>query len=205
MLGHKRILKDDAVYTNCVRGTRLTGVMFMFGRIQRIDNTVLDNIGRIHKPLLNKIMITVSRSGNLGIIWWAVCLMFIMRPMWRATGYNFVLGLSLAHIMGEMIIKHIVKRVRPCHRLGDDEQLINRPRFYSFPSGHTTASFSFVGVALLRCSLFAFLPILILASMIGFSRVYLRVHYLTDVVAGALLGFVCGISSVLIFNSIFPM
>ena len=84
----------------------LTGVMFMLGRIQRIDNTVLDNIGKIHKPLLNKIMITVSRSGNLGIVWWAICLMFIMRPMWKATGYNFILGLSLAHVMGEMIIMH---------------------------------------------------------------------------------------------------
>lgn len=177
----------------------------MFGRIQRIDNRVLDNIGRIHKPLLNKIMITVSRSGNLGIVWWAICIPFLIRPNWRLTGFNFVLGLALAHLAGEIILKHIVKRVRPCHKLGDDEQLINRPRFYSFPSGHTTASFAFVGVALLRCSFFAFVPILILASLIGFSRVYLRVHYLTDVVVGALLGFVCGSCSVLLFNSVIPM
>ncbi len=177
----------------------------MFGRIQNIDNRVLENIGKIHKPALNRIMITASRAGNFGTIWWAICLPFLIRAPWRATGLNFVFGLALAHLMGEIIIKHVVKRVRPCHQLGDEEQLIDRPRFYSFPSGHTTASFAFVGVAILRCKPITFLPILLLAMLIGFSRIYLRVHYLTDVIAGTVLGFVCGISSVLIFNSVVPM
>ena len=177
----------------------------MFGRIQSIDNKVLESIGKLHKPTLNRIMITASRAGNFGIIWWIICLIFISYPRWRTTGFNMVLGLSIAHISGEMILKHIVKRVRPCHKLDDDEQLINRPRFYSFPSGHTTASFSVVGVAILRCGLISFLPILVIAMLIGFSRLYLRVHYLTDVVVGMLLGFVCGISSVLLFNAFIPV
>lgn len=134
----------------------------MFGRIKNIDNRVLEKIGKIHKPVLNKIMIVASRSANIGFIWWMVCIPFLVHPDWRLTGLNFVLALAIAHLMGEIIIKHIVKRVRPCHNLGDDEQLIDRPRFYSFPSGHTTASFAVVGVALLRCRLITFLPILYL-------------------------------------------
>lgn len=177
----------------------------MFGRIQNIDNRVLDNISRIHKPALNKIMITASRAGNAGIVWWAVCLLFLINSNWRATGANFVFGLAWAHLMGEIIIKHIVKRVRPCHTLDDDEQLIDRPRFYSFPSGHTTASFAMVGVALMRCKVITFMPILMLAMLIAFSRIYLRVHYLTDVIAGMILGLTCGICSVLIFNTVVPM
>ena len=177
----------------------------MFGRIQNIDNRVLDNISRIHKPALNKIMITASRAGNAGIVWWAVCLQFLINSNWRATGANFVFGLAWAHLMGEIIIKHIVKRVRPCHTLDDDEQLIDRPRFYSFPSGHTTASFAMVGVALMRCKVITFMPILMLAMLIAFSRIYLRVHYLTDVIAGMILGLTCGICSVLIFNTVVPM
>ena len=173
----------------------------MFGRIQNIDNRVLDNISRIHKPALNKIMITASRAGNAGI----VCLPFLINSNWRATGANFVFGLAWAHLMGEIIIKHIVKRVRPCHTLDDDEQLIDRPRFYSFPSGHTTASFAMVGVALMRCKVITFMPILMLAMLIAFSRIYLRVHYLTDVIAGMILGLTCGICSVLIFNTVVPM
>lgn len=172
----------------------------MFGRIQNIDDRVLDRIGRIHRPALNKIMIIVSKSGNLGFIWWVICIPFFVLPRWRITGLNFIFGLCIAHLMGEIILKHIVRRVRPCHHLDDDEQLIDRPRFYSFPSGHTTASFAFVGVAMLRCALPAFLPILLLALTIGFSRVYLRVHYLTDVLCGVLLGLACGICSVRIFN-----
>ena len=177
----------------------------MFGRIQNIDNRVLDNISRIHKPALNKIMITASRAGNAGIVQWAICLPFLINSNWRATGANFVFGLAWAHLMGEIIIKHIVKRVRPCHSLDDDEQLIDRPKFYSFPSGHTTASFAMVGVALLRCRLVTFMPILGLALLIAFSRIYLRVHYLTDVIAGMILGLTCGICSVLIFNTVVPM
>lgn len=177
----------------------------MFGRIQNIDNRVLDNISRIHKPALNKIMITASRAGNAGIVWGAICLPFLINSNWRATGANFVFGLAWAHLMGEIIIKHIVKRVRPCHTLDDDEQLIDRPRFYSFPSGHTTASFAMVGVALMRCKVITFMPILMLAMLIAFSRIYLRVHYLTDVIAGMILGLTCGICSVLIFNTVVPM
>lgn len=177
----------------------------MFGRIQNIDNRVLDNISRIHKPALNKIMITASRACNAGIVWWAICLPFLINSNWRATGANFVFGLAWAHLMGEIIIKHIVKRVRPCHTLDDDEQLIDRPRFYSFPSGHTTASFAMVGVALMRCKVITFMPILMLAMLIAFSRIYLRVHYLTDVIAGMILGLTCGICSVLIFNTVVPM
>ena len=177
----------------------------MFGRIQNIDNRVLDNIYRIHKPALNKIMITASRAGNACIVWCAVCLPFLINSNWRATGANFVFGLAWAHLMGEIIIKHIVKRVRPCHTLDDDEQLIDRPRFYSFPSGHTTASFAMVGVALMRCKVITFMPILMLAMLIAFSRIYLRVHYLTDVIAGMILGLTCGICSVLIFNTVVPM
>ena len=177
----------------------------MFGRIQNIDNRVLDNISRIHKPALNKIMITASRAGNAGIVWWAICLPVRINSNWRATGANFVIGLAWAHLMGEIIIKHIVKRVRPCHTLDDDEQLIDRPRFYSFPSGHTTASFAMVGVALMRCKVITFMPILMLAMLIAFSRIYLRVHYLTDVIAGMILGLTCGICSGLNFNSVVPM
>ena len=130
----------------------------MFGRIQNIDNRVLDNISRIHKPALNKIMITASRAGNAGIVWWAICLPFLINSNWRATGANFVFGLAWAHLMGEIIIKHIT-----------------------------------------------FMPILMLAMLIAFSRIYLRVHYLTDVIAGMILGLTCGICSVLIFNTVVPM
>lgn len=177
----------------------------MFGKIKRLDHRVLDNISRIHRPKLNRIMVTASRLGNAGIVWWIVCLPFLLLPKWRYNGLIIIFSLGLTSLMGEGIIKHAVKRVRPCHGLEEDEQLINKPKFYSFPSGHTASSFSVVAVVFLsRCPLYVFLPVLMLAMTIGFSRVYLRVHYLTDVLVGMVLGVVCGTASVMLFTAIVP-
>lgn len=176
--------------------------MFMLKRLQSIDDLILEKIAVLHNPVLNKIMIVISSLGNFGLIWFAICLPFLIVEPWRRTGVNMILGLCIAHLMGEILLKHIVCRSRPCHKLDDDEQLINRPKYYSFPSGHTTASFSFFAVALLRCSTPVWTGIFILAVLMGFSRVYLRVHYLTDVLVGAVLGFLCGSASVALLNYI---
>ena len=105
---------------------RYHGAVFMFGRIKKLDYRVLENISRIHRPKLNRIMVTASRLGNAGIVWWAVCLPFLINQRWRYTGLTIIFSLGLTSLMGEGIIKHAVKRVRPCHSLEDDEQLINR-------------------------------------------------------------------------------
>ena len=174
----------------------------MFAKIKSLDYKVLHNISRLHCPSLNIIMKTASRSANVGIIWWLITLPLLIRLQWRASGFTFAVALAFAYVIGEGLIKHVVKSIRPCHTLDDEKQRIHRPIFYSFPSGHTTASFAMVGVSVLRCQVITFVPIIILASLISFSRIYLRVHYLTDVIAGVLLGTSCGMLSVLFFAAI---
>lgn len=177
----------------------------MFGRIQSLDNRVLQNISRIHRPKLNRIMVFASRLGNAGTVWWAVCLPFLLHPMWRYTGLVIIFSLGLTSLMGEGIIKHAVKRVRPCHTLDEEEQLIKKPKYYSFPSGHTASSFSVVSVVIFSgCPAYVVIPIFLVASLIGFSRVYLRVHYLTDVAVGFFLGLLCGLATVLLFKAFVP-
>lgn len=175
----------------------------MFGRIKKLDNRVLENISRIHRPKLNRIMVTASRLGNAGLVWWAVCLPFLINPRWRLTGLIIVFSMGFTSLMGEGIIKHSVKRTRPCHSFDDDEQLIKKPKYYSFPSGHTASSFSVVTVTVLcTCPVYVIIPVFLLALLIGFSRVYLRVHYLTDVIAGMFLGVACGSVAVWAFNTL---
>lgn len=177
----------------------------MFPRIQSLDNWVLQNISRIHRPKLNRIMVIASKMGTAGMVWWAVCLPFLLHPRWRYTGIVIIVALGFTSLMGEGIIKHTVKRVRPCHSLDEDEQLIKKPKYYSFPSGHTASSFSVVSVVILSgCPLYVVIPIFLIAATIGFSRIYLRVHYLTDVVVGMLLGLTCGAVCVAFFHAIFP-
>ncbi|MBQ1308418.1 MAG: phosphatase PAP2 family protein [Ruminococcus sp.] len=178
----------------------------MFARLKSLDDRIFDNIPRIHRPAINRIMVTATRLGNAGIIWWFVCLMFLISPKWRYTGLVIIFSIGLTSLMGEGIIKHAVKRVRPCHDLDEEDKLLNNPRtFYSFPSGHTASSFAVAMVVILsHCPVYVMLPILMIASLIGFSRVYLRVHYLTDVVVGLFLGLVCGTASVMLFHAIVP-
>lgn len=175
----------------------------MLERIQYIDDIVINWVGKLHSPIRNKIMVAITTLGNKGIVWFAFCLPFLIVKPWRITGANILVALAIAHLAGEIIIKHIVCRIRPCHKLDEDQLIIKKPKYYSFPSGHTTASFAVVAVTALRCPWYVWAPVLVVAGLIGFSRVYLRVHYLTDVLVGAVLGLICGILAVQIFNAMF--
>lgn len=177
----------------------------MLEKFQNLDNKIIRSIVKIHKPSLNIIMILASKAGTFGTVWWVISLLFTAHSKLRALGLNMILAMCFSFLMGEIILKHIVRRVRPCHNLDEEDWLVSLPRFYSFPSGHTTVSFAVAGVVLLKGTPEIFLPILLLAVLIGFSRIYLRVHYFSDVFVGMLLGFVCGISSVLIFDYAAPI
>ncbi len=173
----------------------------MIERVQFFDDIVLSWMGKFHTPRRNRIMTFFSKIGEKGIVWFALCLPMLIYSPWRFLGVNIILGLAIAHLAGEIIIKHIVARVRPCHKLEDDQLIVKRPKYYSFPSGHTTSSFSVFAVTLFNCWPLS-IPVLFVAAMIALSRIYLRVHYLTDVLVGLFLGFVCGGLSVLILHSL---
>ena len=93
----------------------------------------------------------------------------------------------------------MVKRVRPCHKLDDEEQIIHKPKYYSFPSGHTLASFEAATVLMIRDRRLG-IPALILSVIIAFSRLYLYVHYPTDVLGGALCGTLCGLTALFLWT-----
>lgn len=172
----------------------------MLKRIQYIDDVVLDWVGRLHTPLLNRIMIFFSILGTKGTIWLIICIPFLVNSPTTFIGVNIMVAISITAICGEGIIKHLVCRMRPCHKLEDEDLIVRRPSFYSFPSGHTASSFAVATVVIIRCSVPIWCIILVIALLISFSRIYLRVHYLTDVVCGVLLGVLCGVISVFIMD-----
>ena len=163
----------------------------MLKRIQAWDNRILTKISNKHTNKLDKIMVFVTRTGNNGYVWFALTIPLLIINRFRVVGYTMILSMIISSLSGEITIKHIVGRVRPCNRDFGKELLIKHPAHYSFPSGHTSASFGVTMVMFFMMPVL-FVPVLLYACLMGFSRVYLLVHYPTDVIAGMVLGTICG-------------
>lgn len=167
----------------------------MFQRIQAWDDRILKILSNKHTPTLNKIMIAITTSGNYGYVWFALAIPLIIANKSRSTGLTVVLAMLITGLSGEVTIKHIVGRVRPCSREFGKDLLIKHPAHYSFPSGHTASSFA-VSIVMLSMLPVIFIPAIVYACLMAFSRIYLLVHYPTDVIAGAVLGILCGFVAV---------
>lgn len=177
----------------------------MLKKIQKLDDLVVKKIARIHTPFLNRLMIIFTKLGNGAFVWWiTLCFPFLLGKNTRTTGVYLTLALGVTYVTGEIIIKHIIARLRPSSKLDDDELIIKRPKDYSFPSGHTASSFTAFTVTMLRCHAYIFIPVLLVAATISFSRMYLRVHYLSDVICGAALGILSGSVCVFLFERFLP-
>ncbi len=159
--------------------------------IQSIDVNLLIFIQeKMHTTVMNKIMPIITSLGNAGFIWVVITMLFLINRKYRKVGFMMVLGLILVTILGEGIIKHVVHRTRPCVDMPTVEMLIKKPTSYSFPSGHTSSSFVAVGILMNNVRKYGIYALLV-AVLIAFSRLYLFVHYPSDVVGGITLGLVC--------------
>ena len=176
----------------------------MFQKIRAFDNKIVDRIPRIHNAVLDKIMIMATYAGTGALVWWvALAAPFLISTKYRKTGVIMTLALAFNYLIGEIIIKKSVGRDRPSSLLSDEEMKITRPKDHSFPSGHTASSFCAFTVTLLCCAPAVWIPALILAATIAFSRIYLRVHYVSDVIGGLILGLIDGTAATLILQRVF--
>lgn len=159
--------------------------------IQKLDNSILVAIKKyIQNKYLDKAMPIITGMGNMGIIWFVIALALMLDKPYREIGNIVVLTLIISTIVGEGIVKHIVRRARPCNFYNNFNLLIEKPLSYSFPSGHTLSSFAVAEVLSKYWSQYKFIFIGI-ALLIALSRLYLYVHYPTDVIAGIVIGILC--------------
>lgn len=173
----------------------------MLNSFQKIDNKILNFINSyLSSPLLDRIMPIITRLGNGGAVWILLSFFLIFNKHYRLEGYMVISSLLLTTIVGEGIIKHIIRRVRPCMKTNELTLLISRPITYSFPSGHAASSFAVAGIFIMLNRDIS-IYIIILAFLIAFSRLYLNVHYPTDVLTGIILGLLCSMIICTAFNT----
>lgn len=140
---------------------------------------------------LDAAMPLITMLGDGGVLWVFCSLLLLIFPKTRRAGAAMAVSLGLEVICCNVLLKPFVARLRPCDVNQAVQLLIPHPDGFSFPSGHTGASFAAASALFFSGSRFG-VPAFALAALIGFSRLYLYVHYPTDVLAGALLGIMLG-------------
>lgn len=168
--------------------------------IYKIDFFILDFIQKFLKcDFLDAVMVFFTKLGDDGIIWIVITLLCLLSDKYRKTGSALTFALVLCLLLGNEVLKESFMRLRPFQQR-EIQLLIPAPSGYSFPSGHTMSSFAAAFVFYFTHRKF-FKWTVILAGLIAFSRIYLCVHFFTDVFVGVLFGILFGyLGAVIIYR-----
>lgn len=161
--------------------------------MQQIDVLIIEWIrNHVVSEWLTPIFKVITYLGNYGIVWILLAVVLLCFKKHRKAGLAVGAALLLGFILGEGILKNVIQRPRPFYLWPELQLLIPQPSGFSCPSGHTTSSFAAATSLLLYRKRWGAVA-LVLAVLIGFSRMYFTVHYLTDVLFGIVLGIACAL------------
>lgn len=146
-------------------------------------------------------MIFITGLGDGGAVWILLAAILLILPKTRKSGAVLAAALCLDVVLCNGILKNLFGRIRPCDVNSSIRLLIPRPDDFSFPSGHTAASFAAVAALKAAGEKKLWKPALILAVFIAFSRMYLYMHYPTDILGGIIVGGVAGTAGYLAVRS----
>lgn len=141
----------------------------------------------IRTPLLNSVFMFITSLGDYGMIWIAASLLLMIPKKTRKVGFMCGLSLIFSLLINNVLLKRIVRRARPFSVI-DGLTSLKTPGDFSFPSGHTGGSFCTALTIFRKLPKKYGISAVVLASLIAFSRLYLGVHYPTDIIGGILTG-----------------
>lgn len=157
-----------------------------------IEFKILDLIQELRTPAGDAAMCFITGLGNGGTIWILAAVVLLLIPKTRKSGVVLAAALCVDAVLCNGILKNLFCRMRPFDVNTAVQLLIAGPRDFSFPSGHTAVSFAAVTALYLSGPKKLWIPALILACLIAFSRLYLYVHYPTDILGGMAVGIAAG-------------
>lgn len=156
-----------------------------------IDTKLLNLLSiKIKNSFFDRVMPVITHLNDFGQIYLILSLFILLWNDNVTVFINILTSLTIGLILGEGILKRLVKRQRPAQNNYAYNLLIKLPESFSFPSGHTTSSFAVLGIVWSMFPKYK-LAVLLIAVLISFSRIYLHVHYPSDVLGGIILGFLC--------------
>lgn len=170
---------------------------------ENFDLPILEWIAaNIKCAFLDAVMPIITKFGDGGVFWILVAVVLVCLPKHRRAGLGMGIALLLGVLVCNVTLKPLIARPRPYdYQLANFGQtislLISAPRDFSFPSGHTLASFESATALLLYDRRFG-IPAAVLAVLVAFSRLYLYVHYPTDVFCAMVLGILFGLAGYLL-------
>ncbi len=189
----------------------------IFDSFLAFDLSVFQWIQNIQNEFLDALMVGVTTLGNGGAIFIALGLVLLFTKKHRKAGLAVIVALLVMLLCNDLFLKEFFARPRPFNLLETDPEkyafwgknyvfpeLISKPTSYSFPSGHTASAFA-AAIALLWHNRKIGVPVTAFAALMGFSRIYVEVHYCTDVIAGVVSGIICALVAVLIVKFLFPV
>ncbi|MCM1542595.1 MAG: phosphatase PAP2 family protein [Blautia sp.] len=153
---------------------------------------ILDWIQGLRGPAGDVFWPMVTRLGNRGNVWILLAAVLLVIPKTRKSGAVLAVALCVELLLCNVILKPMIARTRPFDVNTTVRLLVPGPGDFSFPSGHTAASFAAVAALFFAGEKKLWKPALVLASLIAFSRLYLYVHYPTDILGGMAVGVIVG-------------
>lgn len=148
------------------------------------------------------IMKAITRLGDGGCLWIVLAVMLLVIGKTRKVGFASAVALIITFVTVNLGIKNFVARTRPYEVIEGLTRLVGEQSDFSFPSGHSAHAFAVGVVILIMMPRKIGVPIFVISVLMAYSRLYVGVHYPTDVIAGALIGTIIAFVSVLIVNKI---
>lgn len=161
--------------------------------MQQFELAILDWIQLyVRCPVLDRIVPVFTRLNDHGEIWIVLAVVLLLFKKHRQSGLSVGAGLLIDLVVCNLALKPLIGRVRPFLVNTAVELLVEAPSSASFPSGHTASSFAAAG-ALWAMGNPLWKPTVVAAALMAASRMYLYVHWPTDILGGIAVGWLCGV------------